>query len=136
MKNERGIIMKRLLCVLLILCLVPVFALADFDLSSMSFSDLQTLQNEINREIRNRPEWKSVSVPSGIYTVGAQIPAGSYSVSGDGFYIAVYRDNSLIVNQGVTSEDDFIAHIELMDGDTVKIQYGNAVFAPPVALGF
>lgn len=127
--------MKKILCVLLILCVIPACVSAS-GLSEYTFDELRILQQTINEEIRSRPEWKSVNVPSGIYTVGQQIPAGEYSISGDGCYIAVYRNDSLIVNQGIASEDDFIFHIELMDGDSVKVQFGTAIFAPPVALGF
>ena len=135
-KNERGITMKRLVCVLLILCLLPVIVFAEVDLSSMSFDELKSLQQKINEEIHSRPEWKSVEVPSGYYTVGKDIPSGDYSISGDGCYIGVYRNDRLYLNQGISCEDDFINRIDLIDGDTVKIMYGIAIFAPPVSLGF
>ena len=133
-------IMKRFLCLLLILCIIPVYALMEsIDLSGYSFDDLRKLQQDINAEIKSRPEWKSVNVPCGVYTVGKDIPAGEYSISmgNDGLYICVKRNGyHLLINQGITKPESMIAHVELLDGDTVEISGAFAVFAPPVALGF
>ena len=133
--------MKKILCVLLILCIIPACVSAS-GLSELTFDELRILQQTINEEIRSRPEWKSVEVPCGIYTVGKDIPAGEYSITmgKNGLYICIKRPTknsyNLLVNQGITKPESMIAHIELLDGDTVEISGALAVFAPPVALGF
>ena len=74
--------MKKLICIILIMCLFPVVALAD-DLASMSYEDLIALSRQIAVEIMSRPEWKEVKVSSGVYEIGKDIPEGSYSIECD-----------------------------------------------------
>ena len=52
-----------------------------FDVSSLSFSDLIKLQEEINLALWNSDEWQEVTVPAGLYQVGRDIPAGTWVVS-------------------------------------------------------
>ena len=71
--------MKRLLCVLLILCAVPVFALADY--SGMSNEELKDEFNLIVAEMVSRGIWISEMLPAGLYVVGETIPAGNYELT-------------------------------------------------------
>ena len=134
--------MKKFLLLLLAGLLIVSSAFAD-DLSSMTIDELRQLQNEINAEIRSRPEWKEVEVPSGTWVVGKDIPAGEYSIKmgKEGFYVSVKRPNKygttdLIVNQGITSDDAMVGRVDLQNNDIVEVKHGKAVFAPAVSLGF
>ncbi len=71
-----------LLLVIIVLCSSTAFAdSSDISLSSLSYSELETLAEKINQEMKTRPEWKGVKVPAGTWTVGVDIPAGEYSIS-------------------------------------------------------
>ena len=72
--------MKKMLAIILILCLLPIISLADVDLSSMSIDELQSLRKNICSEILSRSKWNSVTVPSGFYVVGEDIPAGHWTI--------------------------------------------------------
>lgn len=73
--------MKRLLCVLFVLSLLPVAALADLpDLSGLSFDELVQLRGQINLAIWNSQEWQEVTISPGVYEIGVDIPAGHWSV--------------------------------------------------------
>ena len=131
--------MKKLICLLLILCLFPVIALADVDLSSMSFDELVQLSQSVTMEIMSRPEWKEVTVPSGSWYVGKDIPAGDYSVypTSKGGYIRVLNENGkTLITQGLRKETDIFGKLELKDGYTVQIEDGSLIFRPAVGLGF
>ena len=77
--------MKKVVCSFL--CVCALFALLagstaeSVDLSSLSFEELETLQNRVAAEMKTRPEWKGVKVPAGVWTVGVDIPEGEYSIS-------------------------------------------------------
>ena len=62
--------MKKLFCLFLIVCLIPVFAAAETDLSSMSYAELVELSQQITKEIMSRPDWKQVEVPAGVWNIG------------------------------------------------------------------
>lgn len=133
--------MKKLLLITLACCLFLSYAVADgIDLSSMSFDELKELQQQINKEIISRPEWKEVVVPGGVWTVGKDIPAGFYCISAgkDGGYVTIEDPNSLfsIVSQGIRDESSKIGKIELKDGFTVSVERGSVVFSPATSLGF
>ena len=70
-----------ILCVVVLFAFVTVSTAESIDLTSLSFDELQTLQEKISAEIKSRPEWKGVKVPAGIWTVGVDIPEGEYSIS-------------------------------------------------------
>ena len=71
--------MKRTLCIILafvlVLTLAPA-AFADVDLSGMSFDELVALKDQINLALWNSADWQEVTVPQGVWQVGADIPAG------------------------------------------------------------
>ena len=131
--------MKKLIAIILILCLFPVIALADVDLASMSFDELRSLQIALNEEIVTRPEWKEVTVPGGTWIVGKDIPAGSYSLhpTSEGGYVRVYdAKGGMLVSQGIRDEENSIGKIDLMDGYSVEISRGSLIFSPAMILGF
>ena len=75
--------MKKLLCAVLILCLVPMISLAEIDLSGLSTEELMDLNKAVIMEIFSRDDFQLVTVPAGTYKVGEDIPAGTYTVQAD-----------------------------------------------------
>lgn len=72
--------MKKLIAVLLLCCMFIYPAVAEIDLSSLSFYELAELRRNCQFEMMNRPEWKEVQVPQGIWQVGKDIPAGDWII--------------------------------------------------------
>ena len=73
--------MKRFFCCLFVMVLLPVVSQADLpDLSVLSFDELVQLRERINLAIWNSQEWQEVTVPPGVWEIGADIPAGHWSV--------------------------------------------------------
>ena len=71
--------MKRVLCVALVLCLLPVCALSDY--ADMTDDDLKAEFRQIMGELFSRGIWVSDTIPAGFYIVGEAIPAGSYELT-------------------------------------------------------
>lgn len=89
--------MKKLLCILLAcLCITPAFA-DDIDLSGMSYDELVRLKNKINLAMWMSDEWQEVKVPSGLWEIGVDIPAGHWTLSApkDGDYIQILYGDML-----------------------------------------
>ena len=73
--------MKRILTVILALVLLCPSALADVDLSSMSADELLALNKQISLDLFEKQALvDGVKVPAGQYTVGDDIPAGTYRI--------------------------------------------------------
>ena len=72
--------MKKLIAVFLLCCMFIQPAFAEIDLSSLSFDELAELRRNCQFEMMNRPEWKEVQVPQGIWQVGKDIPAGDWII--------------------------------------------------------
>ncbi len=156
--------MKKVLSFLIAFCLAVSFvpaAFAEWDLSGMSFDELVALKDQINLAIWNSAEWQEVTVPQGVWQVGADIPAGKWtikplqgastsvetgtSVSEDGTSIPF---GSMISIKTIVSTAhkrfDASKHVsewsvDLHDGEYVKIDDGPAIFTPYVgkpSLGF
>ena len=69
--------MKKVITILITLALIlslSVSALADFDLSGLSFEELVALKDQINLAIWNSEKWQEVEVPHGVWLVGEDIP--------------------------------------------------------------
>ena len=130
--------MKKLIAlILVVLTLVPMVAFADVDLSGMSFDELVSLNGKLLKEIVSRPEFKEVTVPTGTYTVGEDIPAGTYSLGlASGTFGSMIKVNGFQDTYAVTSTDQNVGKIVLKDGDSVDISMGSVVFKPYVGLGF
>lgn len=74
--------MKKLLVFLLALILAAPAALAeDIDLSGLSYDELVALKDRINLAMWQSQEWQEVTVPEGIWAVGKDIPAGTWTIS-------------------------------------------------------
>lgn len=74
--------MKRIIIALMItaamLCLVA--QAESIDLSGLSFEELAALRDRAQMEMMQRDAWQEVTVPQGVYQVGVQIPAGTWTV--------------------------------------------------------
>ena len=75
--------MKKLIAIILILSmLLPAAALADLpDISSLTYDELVKLKDQINLAMWNSQEWQEVTVPTGVWTVGEDIPVAHWSIS-------------------------------------------------------
>ena len=88
------------------------------------------------RKCRRISEENRFEVPPGIYTVGEDFPAGVYTIkNADGsslFNISVHDvDQRSVFSDGFyADEGEYLGKIELLDGYTVKIDQGAALFAP------
>lgn len=76
MKNTFRIIAGALLMVLIL----GTGAMAEVDLSGMSYNELVELKDRINKAIWDSAEWQEVTVPQGIWLVGEDIPAGHWTI--------------------------------------------------------
>lgn len=94
--------MKKILALILVLVLVPVFALADFDCSGMTDQELQEALSAISAELMSRHK----SAPEGILIFeweGVRVyQKGDAYISGDTLYIpvAVYNemDHEMVIS--------------------------------------
>ena len=73
--------MKKLLVFLIAILLLGSTAMAEIDLSDMSFADLLDLRAQVDAAIFASEEWNEFEVPAGVYIIGEDIPAGRYTVS-------------------------------------------------------
>lgn len=87
--------MKKLLCIMIAL-LLPVAALAEVDLSGMSYDELVALKEQVSLAIWQSEEWQEVEVPAGVYTVGKDIPAGKWTIkAADGLSAYIHWGDAL-----------------------------------------
>ena len=145
--------MRRLLSSLFALALLLLLApacFADFDLSGLSFDELVALRDQINLAIWNSQEWQEVEVPQGVWQVGADIPAGKWTITcstGSMCLIHVgseldasgaavkypYKADATLTNPGgifFDPGDRTSFDVELSSGDYVEISGTSAVFSP------
>lgn len=75
--------MKKLLAVVLVLCLlVPcAFAEAPVDVKSMSDAELKSLYISVKEELMERKLWDTSILPAGIYIGGVTLPEGYYELT-------------------------------------------------------
>lgn len=124
--------MKRLLCLIIILVMVPLFSYADYenvpDISGLSYLELYYLLGCVERAIWASDEWTKAEVPAGVYTIGEHIPAGHWSIQAplDGTVYIVYGSaldktgaqinpkNVEFMDTVVNDPDDF-AHLHQLD---------------------
>lgn len=131
---------KKFLSVILVLCLLPVIALAEVDLSTMSVDELIALNKAVVMELMSRKDFKEVTVPAGEYKVGEDIPAGIYTVKVKANQFASL--NVLDSKKNYTSKiyvvevDNPIGKLVLEEGEIVATTYGSAIFTPYAGLGF
>ena len=131
--------MKRIASFLLVLALlIPCAALADFDLSGMTFDELAALRNAINAEMMERGYEKKVNVPAGTYTVGEDIPAGAYTISTNAIVVMFYviDPDGSYAEMHTLMPAETIGKITVAAGQSIQIAGGTVAFTPYVGLGF
>ena len=124
--------MKKLMVILLLVCLVlPITVLADVslpDLTEYTTEDLVALKTLIAQEMLERGIEKQATIPIGKYTIGVDIPAGTYSVKPvkSGFDFKIYPNANKtgafdsIYYEYVRSTES-IGKIELLEGQILEI---------------
>ena len=145
--------MKRILLVVLVMLLVIGGAMAEgIDLSGMSFDELVALKEQINLAIWNSQEWQEVEVPKGVWTVGEDIPAGTWTIkAADGLTAYVNWGDKLnetgtdVTFGGSIYESDYLYSVnyryyekgnttevtwELQEGQYFVVSDGIALFTP------
>lgn len=135
--------MKRVISILVLLLFisVPFGVTAErIDFSGLSLDGLIMLKTWINEEIAARTQnGKEVCVPVGEYIVGADIPAGSYSVTYKGSlfaYVYLYTNKGDLITFYSMNENETIGKINLEDGQIVQVLYGPVYFSIYKGLGF
>lgn len=133
----------------LILAIAPA-AFAEWDLSGMSFDELVALKDQINLAIWNSAEWQEVTVPQGLWKVGEDIPAGTWTIHcNDGYFTSIQVGTNLkpngdgleypfgaaamVYNPGyyLTNAGDRQGwSVVLHDGDYVVVDTAPAIFTP------
>lgn len=130
--------MKKLTTLILALALILApAALAEIDLSGMSFDELVDLQRQITAAIMQTDEWQEVEVPAGTYVVGDDIPAGRWTIK------AATDEGSAVTLAGPNNHPYYAEFLDLdenvavnwtfEDGMTLEIEYGPAIFTPYTA---
>lgn len=110
--------------------------------SEFSTEELLALQKAIGVELEYRgyssekTETKEFDVPVGKYTIGVDIPAGTYTVSrGNGMF-----DSLVVIGNYETfypvSQNSPIGKLELVEGQTIEVQMGGVKFSEYKGLGF
>ena len=97
-----------------------------------------------------RPEFQSVTVPVGIYQVGKEIPAGSWTISiTDGDWMAEVETGATLkedkngvdmwgkgYNSAMVSESNPSQTINFVDGYFVEVSMGPVIFTTPTGVTF
>ena len=74
--------MKRILSVILVLCMISPCVFAEsIDLSGLTFEQLAALRDQCQMEMMKRDEWQKVTVPVGVWRIGEDIPAGHWNIT-------------------------------------------------------
>ena len=111
--------MKKIIAAIVVLVLFTGIAYAEtVNLKGMSSEELIRLQTSILQELMDRGEVRSATIPAGIYTIGDDIPAGSYSISTKQIMasIAINEYEQLFI----VTPDDGVGKITLKDGDVFE----------------
>ncbi len=88
-------------------------AVAEVDLSGMSFAELVSLKDQINLAMWQCQEWQEVTVPQGVWEVGVDIPSGHWTVvPADGAWASVSYGSVLAANgKSLSSSKDRFSEI-------------------------
>ncbi|MCE5342080.1 MAG: hypothetical protein LLF96_00630 [Eubacteriales bacterium] len=148
--------MRRIVILIVALCIFLPYSANAVDLSGMTFDELVTLKEAVNTALWNADEWQEVTVPEGIYEVGVDIPACHWTVKaaegqmiffewgsklkdyGSRIYKTLSSEDALYVANGIYSKshsgykqgDLLQMDYDLQEGQYVGITYGEAIFSP------
>lgn len=126
--------MKKLFSIMLVLMMVGVVAFAEFDIASLSDSELLTLKSQVDAAIEERGLNTEKEISKGVYVIGQNIPSGGYKFTAHEadstwIFLGVYEkeedifdsENLEIFSYCLTNDGDSI-HIDLPKG---KVLYVN-----------
>ena len=140
--------MKKLIALALAAFLMIGCAAAEIDLSSMSFDELIALKDKINLAIWNSAEWQEVTVPQGLWEVGADIPAGKWTIKAKntrtkieigqpdeeraGIDFSSRKNEFTVRTESASGNAPLEYFIEVVEGDFIFISptFGAAIFSP------
>jgi len=131
----------------LILCLLMVFssiALADMDLTAMSFEELCALKVAIEAELNSRPEAEPFDLSPGLYTVGKEIKAGRYYIMASlpndySSHMVVYSTKDAYDQRpsGKYGEYKDRCYLEFGEGfQTIDLEDGNYLYIQEASIKF
>lgn len=121
--------LKRTLALILGLLILAGTALADLpDFASMSFEDLNTMKQALDKEYFARPEAEGLTLGAGIYTAGVDFKPGTYYLGivepytyGGEVSVQIKKGDAMPVRVGVLLGDVPLQTI-LNDGDSIYIE--------------
>ena len=135
--------MKKLITIILILALLlPAAALADLpDISVLTMDELIELNRQIQLKLFSEKLIDGITVPSGVYTVGVDIPEGTYKIvyhmpfdtAFCSFFLREAEGGVYATQLGFGSSTE-IGKIYLKNNAYVSIDGGSVVFYPYVGL--
>ena len=64
----------------MVILIMTTAAVAEVDISELSFDELVALKDKINLAIWNSKEWEEITVPQGEWIVGEDVPAGKWTI--------------------------------------------------------
>ena len=141
--------MKKIISLFLVFVILsmPAALAEEIDVKKYSYKQLELIEKSIRHEMMTRPEWKRVTVPVGIWKVGDDIPAGTYSIRATPEGITSvnlwrrakddYSSNGLILCESVIfDETDLIGKVIFEEGNVLEISGSPVYLCPPVSLEF
>lgn len=136
--------MKRIIVFVVCLLMITSTAFAEIpDISNLTDEELVSLNEAIIEKLLDSGYLKEVTVPAGIYTVGKDIPAGSYLVKNTDK--GSWPDDINIYTNGEVSSYGWDMHFTLSEGESAKVELKNGyvielektcIFTRFVGLGF
>lgn len=111
-------------------------AASQFEGKNFTVNELINMCAAITREMSLRNNFEGFNVPVGEWTVGKHLNAGQYAIlakNQDGYIFCDFvlsRFGGSEASISGEAEPGFIHHIDLNDGDTVRIKYSEVVFSP------
>ena len=130
--------MKKIITFILALIVCTTSAVAEFDLSGLTFEELVALQQQVQLAMWETDGWQEVEVPAGVYEIGVDIPAGRWSLVATGWTGVTY--SSALDEYGAISYHDNISYgyyepgqevvMNLVDGTFLCIELSSVTFTP------
>lgn len=114
--------MNKVVALIVCICLVvsSCNAFADFGFSAMTDEEIASAQDELQKVILERGLVKKITVPSGLYETGVDIPAGKYIITATSISDRNYPQVSVF-----NSKKDATALLSLGIIEEVLADYGS-----------
>lgn len=128
--------MKKVLAIIIVICSLFAVASAESMFEGISYDQLFALRSAIEQEIISRPEFKEVTVPTGDWIIGVDIPEGYYSIRPVKYgYILIKDANGRTFLNEAMSEGEIIGKIRVEEGYSIRIE-DPFIFSAPKGLDF